>query len=58
MGVAVNFDARCLVLAVSSQNFKSKHRYCSVASLRAIFEAIQGAELPFLEKYFPGISLV
>lgn len=50
MGVAVNFDPRCLALAASSQNFKSKHRYCSVASMRTIVKAIQGPEFTFSGK--------
>lgn len=50
MGVAVNFDPRCLALVVSIKNFKSKQRYFSVASLRPIFKAIQGAEFTFSGK--------
>lgn len=50
MGVAVNFDLRSFVLVVSSQNFKSKHTGIIVASLRAGFQTIQGAEITFSGK--------
>lgn len=49
-GVAVNFDPRSLALVVSSQNFKSKHTGIIISSLRASFQAIQGAEITFSEK--------